>query len=379
LIDFDFACAVAMVRAVMAARNLKVDIINMSYGEPSSRPNVGRVLDIMNELVFKHNVLFVASAGNSGPCLTTTGAPGGLSSGLISVGAVVTPDMAQVQYTIREPVDEKHYTWSSRGPAYVILRWYTMRNVLLTFFLSYFSADGGLGVWISAPGGAIASVPNWTLQKNQLMNGTSMSSPNACGGLSVLLSALKSEERKYSADFIKRAIAVTGRELPNSNPLTYGHGMLQVAKAYDYIIKNPFPADVRINATTAHNEGKARGIYLREPHMTTRPHEELIDISPVFDDSVANADKIKFEMRINITCDQKWVEVPAHLVLMNGGRQFKVKVNPTAVPIGTVGLAFIRGYDAATSGQAPVFEVPVTVVQPYVSFLVVIDRATVLY
>jgi subtilisin family serine protease len=42
------------------------DIINMSYGEPAARPDVGRAIEVATEAVNKAGVIFVASAGNAG-------------------------------------------------------------------------------------------------------------------------------------------------------------------------------------------------------------------------------------------------------------------------------------------------------------------------
>ncbi len=67
----------AFVRGLRTVLDRDCDLINMSYGEPSSLPNSGRLIDLFSELVHEHGVVFVASAGNAGPALSTVGAPGG--------------------------------------------------------------------------------------------------------------------------------------------------------------------------------------------------------------------------------------------------------------------------------------------------------------
>lgn len=338
-----------LTRALIAAVEHKCDLINMSYGEPTLLPDYGRFVDLVNEAVDKYRLIFISSAGNNGPALSTVGSPGGTSSSIIGVGAYVSPAMAAGAHCVVEPPTEgMEYTWSSRGP----------------------TVDGDLGVSISAPGGAVAPVPTWTLQRRMLMNGTSMASPSACGGVALLVSGMKAEGIVVSPYTVRMALENTAISIGGGTEekLTTGQGLMQVDRAHEFVqqSKNLPYVCYRI---TINQAGKStptlRGIYLRGADACKRTSEWVIQVEPKFHEDASNMEQlVPFEECIQLCSSEKLVaRAPEYLLLTHNGRSFNVIVDPSNL---SSGLHYheVYGIDCKAPWRGPLFRVPITILKP---------------
>ena len=332
---------VGLVRGIKAVLDNNCDLVNMSYGEPTSTPGQGRLVELLSELVTEHGVIFVASAGNSGPALSTVGAPGGTTSSILGVGAYVSPAMMRAEYALREIQPDLPYTWTSRGP----------------------TTDGHFGVDLFAPGGAIAPVPTYTLRPSQRMNGTSMASPNACGGFALLLSGLKAEELAFSPASVLRALQNTAERL-DVDPFAQGPGLIQIDRAYDHLQQWGSAPGAELSYTVRIlSRNGARGLYLREQSETDGPSNFTVNVKPAFAESAPPAARREFEIPVVLESTADWVTAGSQLLLTSGGANFEVRVDPDVLEPGAH-LAEVHGFDANRPDQGPLFRVPVVVIKP---------------
>src|SRR5690606_18873519 len=111
----------------------------------------------------------------------------------------------------------------------------------------------------------------------QLMNGTSMASPNACGCISLLLSGLRAEGKSWTPYRIRRSIMNSSKSI--NDP--FGVGLIQVEKAWEFLEAyydyNEQDIEYQIGISERNN---ARGVYLREAEETSKQHTLTVSITP---------------------------------------------------------------------------------------------------
>lgn len=256
----------------------------------------------------------------------------------------MTQSLMTAAYSMHTLTEETNYTWSSVGP----------------------TLDGDIGVDIIAPGGAVTSVPHWTMNKKQLMNGTSMSSPNATGCIALILSAAKQSNIETTPAFVRRAIENSAKYVPQINVLGQGSGLVQVDKAWTLLEK--LNADIWKDVwykVSVNSERFARGIYLRQPHEASTASSFEVTVTPQFHEDTLPATKVKYEVRVKLAPTVSWVKCAEHCVLMQAGKSVAVMVDPRALPPG-LHTAFVEGFVDSPEGtdMGPLFKIPVTVVRP---------------
>jgi len=205
--------------------NRKVDVVNMSIGGlPALNDANNARAELYDRLIDDYGVQLFISAGNSGPGANTVGDPSVVSN-VVSVAAGVSKETWLANYGSVVKKKNNLFNFSSRGPR----------------------EDGGFKPNVTAPGSAISTTPLWqpgvpvpeagyTLPPGlQMINGTSMASPQAAGAAALLLSAAKATDRGITPAALRRSIYSSAKWIDGVPSYGQGNGQFDVPGAWQLL------------------------------------------------------------------------------------------------------------------------------------------------
>ncbi|MER5629924.1 S8 family serine peptidase [Streptomyces nitrosporeus] len=247
--------------------NRGVDVVNMSIGglPPLNDGNNARA-ELYKRLIDVYGVQLVISAGNDGPGVNTIGDPG-LADHVISVGASISKETWAANYGSNVTKKYDMLPFSSRGPR----------------------EDGGFAPILTAPGASINTTQTWlpggpvkeagySLPAGySMLQGTSMSSPQAAGATALLLSAAKQKHIELPPADLRTALTSTASPIKDVPAHAQGSGLIDIVAAWKHITKKgsaaheytvKAPVDTAIDFALK-TPGFGTGLYDREGGLKT--------------------------------------------------------------------------------------------------------------
>jgi subtilisin family serine protease len=218
--------------------NRGVDVVNMSIGGlPALNDANNARARLYDQLIQDYGVQMFISAGNSGPGVNTLGDPS-VASDVVSVAAGISQETFLANYGSVTRTPYQLFNFSSRGPR----------------------EDGGFKPNITAPGSALSTTPLWQPGISvaeagyqlppgiQMLNGTSMSSPQSTGAAALLLSAAKATGKDAAPAKLRRAIYSSAQWIDGVSAEGQGNGKFNVPGAWDLLASNVEARDYKVTA-----------------------------------------------------------------------------------------------------------------------------------
>ncbi|TDC18793.1 serine protease [Streptomyces sp. 8K308] len=251
--------------------NRDVDVVNVSIGGlPALNDGNNARARLYNELITTYDVQLFISAGNDGPGTNTVGDPS-VADLVVSVGAGISRETWAANYGSGVRTSYDMLPFSSAGPR----------------------DDGGFKPTLVAPGASINTIPTWQAGSPVaeagyalppgygMLQGTSMSSPQAAGAAALLLSAAAQRNIDLSPADLRTALTSSADSIRGVQAHEQGAGLVDVPAAWRLITRGATAHEYTVRAPVDHTlaehlatPGQGTGVYDRESAPAVGETEE---------------------------------------------------------------------------------------------------------
>jgi subtilisin family serine protease len=305
-------------------------ILNMSFGVGNDAEGEAAIDSMVTEFVLKHpDVLFVISAGNEGPGVSSVGFPGSADH-ILSVCALIPGAFA--------------------GPRPAGLA--TDADVVADF-----SARGGEVAKpdLCAPGVAFSNVPRWNLG-GEISGGTSMAAPHIAGLAALLQSARLQANGVARATDLRQALMASARPHRGATFVDMGSGVPNVNRAHEWLAAGHQAGVYSIRAQPdGGNTSILDAAYRRNGLASPADTIQRFVVRSVAGQPAA---------RFILESDERWLRAPETLELSGGPATVEVTYNPSRLRTPGLYVGTVYATPASDTLAGPAFRLVNTVIVP---------------